>query len=231
LDPQDERASRLGLLVDRVERRLVERTGVTARERQRQGRHCVFVDTVAKPYAECRCVVSGSFEDLGERSVGLERVGGEEQGDVPGTVIGDEGEVRLDVGVGTALAPDTDIGSCRVEPNLWAAGDYNPRKLGLVGVRERVSDRTRVSKTGCGCLELFVLVEKHGDSTVGRADTEDGRGGRVMLDVETELLDKLAAVRVEQRPCLVARVIPIAALRDAFPEFMRCQHAVVTDPW
>ena len=103
------------LLVDRVERGLVEGTGVPTRECESEARHSSLIDAVTKSRAERRAVIARGVEDLGERPVGLESVGGEEEGDVSGTIVGDEGEVCFDVSVGAALTADSYVGPSRVE--------------------------------------------------------------------------------------------------------------------
>ena len=90
-------------------------------------------------------------------------------------------------------------------------------------------DRACVAEASCGCFEVLVLVEEHGDGTPGCADAENGRGGRLVLDMEAELLDKVAAVGVEQRQRTATRIVPVAALRYTLSEFMCGEHPVVAD--
>lgn len=71
--------------------------------------------------------------------------------------------------------------------------------------------------------------EEHGDGTPGRAYAENRRSGRVVLDMEAEHLDEVAAVRVQQWQRTATRIAPVTALRDALSEFVRREHSVVAN--
>jgi len=178
----------------------------------------ILVDAVPQALGEAGGPTGGVAEELRHDATGLQRLRGEQQGEVSGLVLREQGEVDFGERLGLTLAADTDVRVDGEQPDDGAAVHDQPVDSFASGDCQAVGDGIAAVEPGQRVVEGLVVGQQYrgrpSGSVAGVTQDDSVLDG---LHGVPEAGEQAVATAREQRlgaPAEVVPVRPVGLLRE-----------------